>query len=50
LKAHGVEVKPPAKEHRWYDSSQTCWDVPEEVIKKYPGHFLKEDLEVFRKF
>lgn len=50
LKAHGVEIKPPAKGHRWYDSSQTCWDVPEEVIKKYPGHFLKEDLDVFRKF
>jgi ferredoxin len=50
LKAHGVEIKPPAKGHRWYDSSQTCWDVPEEVIKKYPRHFLKEDLDVFRKF
>jgi bacterioferritin-associated ferredoxin len=50
LKAHGVEVKPPAKGYRWYDSTQTCWEVPEEVIKKYPGHFLKEDLDVFRKF
>jgi NADPH-dependent glutamate synthase beta subunit-like oxidoreductase/bacterioferritin-associated ferredoxin len=50
LKAHEVEIKPPAKGHRWYDSSQTCWDVPEEVIKKYPRHFLKEDLDVFRKF
>jgi NADPH-dependent glutamate synthase beta subunit-like oxidoreductase/bacterioferritin-associated ferredoxin len=50
LKAHGVEIKPPAKGYRWYDSSQTCWDVPEEIIEKYPGHFLKEDLDVFRKF
>ena len=50
LKAHGVKVNPPAKGRRWYDSSQTCWEVPEEVIKKYPGHFLKEDLDVFRKF
>jgi ferredoxin len=50
LKAHGIEVKPPAEGYRWYDSTQTCWEVPEEVIKKYPGHFLKEDLDVFRKF
>jgi formate dehydrogenase major subunit len=50
LKAHGVKIKPPEKGHRWYDSSPTCWDVSEEVVKKYPGHFLKEDLDVFRKF
>jgi NADPH-dependent glutamate synthase beta subunit-like oxidoreductase/bacterioferritin-associated ferredoxin len=50
LKAHGVEIKPPDKGYRWYGSTQTCWEVPEEVIKKYPGHFLKEDLDVFRKF
>ena len=50
LKAHGVEIKPPDKGYRWYGSTQTCWEIPEEVIKKYPGHFLKEDLGVFRKF
>jgi hypothetical protein len=50
LKAHGVKVAPPEEGYRWYDTSQTCWDVPEEVKKKYPGHFLDEDLEVFRKF
>jgi Pyruvate/2-oxoacid:ferredoxin oxidoreductase delta subunit len=49
LKAHGVEVKQPAG-YRWYDTSQTCWDVPKEVIDRYPGHFLEEDLELFRKF
>lgn len=48
LKAHGVEVVQPAG-YRWYDTSQTCWDVPEEVRRKYPGHFLNEDLQVFRK-
>lgn len=48
LKAHGVEIKPP-KGYRWYDTTQTLWDVPEELIKKYPGHFLEEDKEVFRK-
>jgi ferredoxin len=49
LKAHGVEVAPPTKGYRWYDSTQSLWDVPEEIIKKYPGHFLEEDKEVFRK-
>ena len=49
LKAHGVKVVQP-EGYRWYDISQTCWDVPEEVVKKYPGHFLEEDLKVFRKF
>lgn len=48
LKAHGVKVVQP-KGYRWYDTSQTCWDVPEEVRNKYPGHFLEEDLHVFRK-
>lgn len=50
LKARGVKIKPPKQGHRWYDSSPTCWEVSEEVVKKYPGHFLKEDLDVFRKF
>lgn len=50
LKAHGVEVKQPESGYRWYDTSQTCWDVPEEVRRKYPGHFLEEDLDVFRKY
>lgn len=49
LKAHGVEVVQP-EGYRWYDTSQTCWDVPEHVKRKYPGHFLDEDLGVFRKF
>jgi Pyruvate/2-oxoacid:ferredoxin oxidoreductase delta subunit/bacterioferritin-associated ferredoxin len=48
LKAHGVKVVQP-KGYRWYDTSQTCWDVPADVIKKYPGHFLEEDKDVFRK-
>ena len=48
LKAHGVKVVQP-EGYRWYDTSQTCWDVPEEVVKRYPGHFLEEDKDVFRK-
>lgn len=49
LKAHGVKVVQPKQGYRWYDTTQTCWDVPEEIIRKYPGHFLEEDKEVFRK-
>ena len=48
LKAHGVKVVPP-KGYRWYDTTQTCWEVSDEVIRKYPGHFLEEDKKVFRK-
>jgi hypothetical protein len=28
----------------------TLWDVPPEVVNKYPGYFLEEDKDVFRKF
>lgn len=48
LKAHGVELKEP-KSHRWYDATQTLWELPREVQKKYPGHFFEEDKKVFRK-
>jgi len=48
LKAHGVKVVQP-KGYRWYDTTQTLWDVSEETIRKYPGHFLEEDKKVFRK-
>ncbi len=48
LKAHGIKVVQP-KGYRWYDTTQTIWDVSEELIKKYPGHFLEEDKKVFRK-
>jgi len=49
LKAQGVKVVQPKKGYRWYDTTQTCWDVSEEIIRKYPGHFLEEDKKVFRK-
>jgi NAD-dependent dihydropyrimidine dehydrogenase PreA subunit/bacterioferritin-associated ferredoxin len=49
LKAHGVELKEP-RSHRWYDATQTIWELPKEVQEKYPGHFFEEDKKVFRKF
>ena len=48
LKAHGVELKEP-RSHRWYDATQTIWELPKEVQEKYPGHFFEEDKKVFRK-
>jgi NAD-dependent dihydropyrimidine dehydrogenase PreA subunit/bacterioferritin-associated ferredoxin len=49
LKAHGVAVKEP-KGYRWYDSTQTIWELPPEVQQKHPGHFFEDDKKVFRKF
>jgi ferredoxin/bacterioferritin-associated ferredoxin len=49
LEAHGVQLEQP-KGYRWYKTTQTLWDVPEEMIKKYPGYFLEEDKDVFRPF
>lgn len=49
LEAHGIEVKQP-EGYRWYKTTQTIWDVPEELVKKYPGYYLVEDRDVFRKF
>jgi len=48
LKARGIE--PDLKEgRRLYNITPTLWDVPEDVIRKYPGYYLKEDKDVFRK-
>lgn len=49
LKAHGVEIKAP-KSHRWYDSTQSLWELSTEIQERYPGHFFDEDKKVFRKF
>ncbi|MEC9345903.1 MAG: 4Fe-4S binding protein [Pseudomonadota bacterium] len=49
LEAAGHEVKQPEK-WRLYPTTQTLWDVPQEVIDKYAGYFLEEDKDVFRKF
>ncbi|MDA8308134.1 MAG: 4Fe-4S binding protein [Deltaproteobacteria bacterium] len=49
LEAYGVELEQP-KGYRWYKTTQTLWNVSEEMIKKYPGYFLEEDKDVFRPF
>jgi Fe-S-cluster-containing hydrogenase component 2 len=48
LKARGID--PDLQEgRRLYNISPTLWDVPEDVIRKYPGYYLEEDKGVFRK-
>jgi len=48
LKAHGVAVG-ERRAFNWYNSTQTIWELPQEVEEKYPGHFFEEDKKVFRK-
>jgi len=48
LKAYGID--PNLKEgRRLYNITPTLWDVPEDVVRKYPGYYLDEDKGVFRK-
>jgi ferredoxin len=49
LKAAGINLPPS---HKWhlFDTTQSIWDVPKDVVEKYSDYFLEEDKEVFRKF
>lgn len=49
LKGAGIEFVPQPKWHL-YDTTQTLWDLPQEVIEQYEGYYLEEDKDVFRKF
>lgn len=48
LKAHGVKIKVP-KDHRWYNTTPTLWEIPADLERKYPNYYLSEDREVYRK-
>ncbi|RJX32539.1 MAG: 4Fe-4S dicluster domain-containing protein [Desulfarculus sp.] len=43
LKAAGVELD-KAPGWQWYNAYLTIWDLPPEIIAKYPEYFLPEDL------
>lgn len=48
LKAAGVELgKAPG--WQWYGAYLTIWDLPAEVLQKYPEYFLSEDLAAMNK-
>lgn len=49
LKAAGVSLPETYKWHL-FDTTQSLWEVPPEVIEKYSDYFLVEDKDVFRKF
>ncbi len=40
----------PSEAENMYDITASLWNVPDEVIRKYPGYYLQEDRKVFRKF
>ncbi len=48
LKANDVEVVFP-KGYRMYDIEPAVWELPDEVVKKYPEYFLEEDAELSRR-
>ncbi|MCL1839125.1 MAG: (2Fe-2S)-binding protein [Propionibacteriaceae bacterium] len=49
LEAAGHELTPPPK-WGWYPTTANMWDnVSQDVIEQYPGYFLEEDKDVFRK-
>ena len=48
LKAAGIEVEPEG--YRWYDTTHTIWELKPEFVAKYPGYFLEEDKDTFRKY
>jgi Pyruvate/2-oxoacid:ferredoxin oxidoreductase delta subunit/bacterioferritin-associated ferredoxin len=44
LKAAGITLD-KAPGYQWYNSYISIWDIPAEVIKKFPEYFLAEDIE-----
>ncbi len=50
LKAAGVNL-PPAFKWHLFDTTQSLWDVPKDVLEKYSDdYFLEADKDVFKKF
>ncbi|MBW1787746.1 MAG: 4Fe-4S binding protein [Deltaproteobacteria bacterium] len=46
LRAHGIETTPP-KGANWYEVDTSLWNIPEEVIRKYPEYRLEESRRLF---
>ncbi len=47
LRAHGVKLIRP-KGCNWYDAQVVLWDITDEVDKKYPQYYTKEDKQLSR--
>jgi Fe-S-cluster-containing hydrogenase component 2 len=46
LRAHGLKITPP-KGFKWYEVKTALWNVPDEVIRKYPEYRLEEARRLF---
>ena len=46
LEAAGRDMTPP-KQHRWYPSALSLWDLDESVRARYPDAFIGEDQDAF---
>jgi Fe-S-cluster-containing hydrogenase component 2 len=46
IRAHGIQISPP-NGYNWYEVSTGLWNVPEEVVQKYPEYRLAEARRLF---
>jgi Fe-S-cluster-containing hydrogenase component 2 len=47
LRAYGLELNPPKGFH-WYKVDVGLWNLPEEVVRKYPEYRLEEARRLFQ--
>lgn len=47
LRAHGLKTIPP-KGFRWYPVEAALWNIPDDVIRKYPEYRLEPARRLFR--
>ena len=47
LRAYGLETTPP-KGFNWYSVEAALWNLPDEVIRKYPEYRLEEARRLFQ--
>ena len=47
LRASGLETTPPKGSH-WYEVEVALWNVPDEVVQKYPEYRLEEARRLFQ--
>jgi len=48
LRGAGIELD-KAPGYQWYGSSVSIWNVPPEVMRKYPEYYLAQDREILDK-
>ena len=48
LKAAGIEPD-KAPGYQWYGAYLSIWDLPPEIVKKYPEYYLADDLQAMNR-